>query len=268
MPGRLILCATPIGNLGDASPRLRETLAAADVIFAEDTRRARTLLTALGVDRPTRSFFAGNEEQRHPELASRLAAGETVALITDAGTPSVSDPGVSAVAVARSGDAAISVIPGPSAVTAALTWSGFPAERFVFEGFLPRKGRARVLAALAREGRTIVLFASPHRLLEDLDALAGALGSERAVCVTREITKKFEEAWWGTLAEARAEWSRREPRGEFTLVVAGADPAPMGVDQAVAEARRMMAEGSSRSEAARRAAAEGGLRKAEVYDRL
>ncbi len=267
MPGHLILCATPIGNLGDASPRLRQTLMEADVVFAEDTRRARTLLTALGVDRPTRSYFAGNETDRGDELASRLTQDQTVALISDAGTPSISDPGVSAVAVARRVDARISVIPGPSAVTAALAWSGFPAERFVFEGFLPRKGRSRALAGLAGEARTIVLFAAPHRLVDDLTDLIASLGPDRPVCVTREISKKFEEVWWGTLDAARTEWSERQPRGEFTLVVAGAPP-HADLDQGVGRARDLMAEGASRSEAARRVAAETGLRKGELYDRL
>ena len=156
MAGRLILCATPIGNLGDASPRLAETLASADLILAEDTRRSATLLRSLGVKKPLTSYFAGNESKRASLLVDLLEQGKIVALITDAGTPGIADPGVSAVAAAREAGAVVTAVPGPSAVTIAISVSGFPSERFVFEGFLPKKGAERDmrLAALAAETRT------------------------------------------------------------------------------------------------------------------
>lgn len=270
MPGRLLLCSTPIGNLDDISPRLRSALAGADIVYAEDTRRTAVLLTRLGVGTRARSFFVGNEAERAAELGGRLAAGETVALVTDAGTPGVADPGLSAVRAAREVGAEVSVIPGPSAVTAAVAVSGMPADRFVFEGFLPRKpsSRREVLASLAGERRTAVLFSSPHRVLADLADLAEALGEDRELCVCRELTKRHEEVWWGTLGEACVEWSAREPRGEFTLVLAGAPVPVADVDAAVEVAREALAAGASRSEAARRAAEETGASRREVYERL
>lgn len=270
MPGRLLLCSTPIGNLDDISPRLRSALAGADIVYAEDTRRTAVLLARLGVGTRARSFFVGNEAERAAELGGRLAAGETVALVTDAGTPGVADPGLSAVRAAREVGAEVSVIPGPSAVTAAVAVSGMPADRFVFEGFLPRKpsSRREVLASLAGERRTAVLFSSPHRVLADLADLAEALGEDRELCVCRELTKRHEEVWWGTLGEACVEWSAREPRGEFTLVLAGAPVPVADVDAAVEVAREALAAGASRSEAARRAAEETGASRREVYERL
>lgn len=268
MPGFLILCSTPIGNLGDVSPRLAEALTRADVVFAEDTRRARILLAEVGANPPVRSYFVGNEAERSAELAERLEAGATVALITDAGTPGVADPGVSAVSVARAVGAGVTVIPGPSAVTAALAVSGFPADAFVFEGFPPRRERTRFFARLAGEPRTIVLFTSPHRVRSDLADLASHLGADRPVCVTRELTKKFEEVWWGTLGEAGEMWGEREPKGEFTLVIGGARRVAGDLAEAVRSATDAMGAGMSRSEAARAAAAEFGLAKREIYDRL
>jgi 16S rRNA (cytidine1402-2'-O)-methyltransferase len=268
VPGFLILCSTPIGNLGDVSPRLVEALGRADVVFAEDTRRARILLTEVGANPPVRSYFVGNEAERSTELAERLQAGATVALITDAGTPGVADPGVSAVSVARTVGAGVTVIPGPSAVTAALAVSGFPADAFVFVGFPPRKERSRFFTRLSGERRTIVLFTSPHRVHSDLADLAAHLGGDRPVCVTRELTKKFEEIWWGTLAEAGEVWGEREPKGEFTLVIGGAPRVAGDLVEAVRRAAESITLGMSRSEAARSAAAEFGLTKREIYDRL
>lgn len=174
MPGTLILCATPIGNLGDAPPRLGEALTSASVVYAEDTRRSRVLLRHLGVDRPLRSFFVGNEATRSEELAGRLQRGETVALVTDAGTPAVADPGFTAVRAAIEVGAEVTVVPGPSAVTAALAVSGLPTDRFVFEGFLPRSGKERRsrLESLAVESRTTILFAAAGRLVDDHAILA------------------------------------------------------------------------------------------------
>ena len=270
MPGRLILCATPIGNLGDASPRLAAALAAADAVYAEDTRRSRVLLEALGVAAPLRSYFTGNEEERSAELQRRLEEGETVALVTDAGMPSISDPGYSAVQAALAAGAEVSVVPGPSAVTAALAVSGLPAERFVFEGFLPRKAadRRRRLEALAGEERTIVLFAATGRVAGDLADLAGALGGDRRVAVARELTKAFEEVWRGTLDEAAERWREIAPRGEFTLVVEGAEPGTTGLSRAVAMVEELVAGGTAPSEAIREVADMTGIPRRRLYEEV
>lgn len=270
MPGTLVICATPIGNLGDVSSRLAEALASADVIFAEDTRRTRTLTQALGIDVPMRSYFAGNERQRDDELDQLLREGKTVAIATDAGMPAVSDPGVGAVEAARAAGATVTVIPGPSAVTTALAGSGLAGDRFVFDGFLPRKGKERKqrVDGLVGEERTIVLFVPPHRLLDDLADLARALGDDRAMCVARELSKMHEEFQWTTLGSALEHWSHRGAKGEFTLVIEGADPPVHGLDEAVDLARRLMATGMSPSQAAREAASELGVRRRDVYERL
>ena len=227
MAGLLILCGTPIGNLADAPPRLAEALSGADCVFAEDTRRSGKLFKALGVTpRRLRSFFAGNENSRTAELAGRLAAGETVALVTDAGTPGISDPGLLAVRAAFGEGARVTIVPGPSAVTASLAVSGLAAGRFTFEGFLPRSGekRARRIGFLARGAETVVLFSSPHRLREDLEDLAVAGMGNRPMAVVRELTKLHEEVWTGTVSDACREWSVRAPQGEFTLVIGGCSP--------------------------------------------
>ena len=270
MPGRLYLCATPIGNLGDASPRLAETLASVDAVFAEDTRRSAKLLTALGVSAPLRSFFAGNEKQRSDELATELAADKAVALLTDAGTPAVSDPGVRAVGAARLVGAEVIVIPGPSAVTAAVAGSGMVEGPFVFHGFLERRGSSRALqlAAVAAEARPGVLFLSPHRVAVDLADLAEACGPERQVCVARELTKVHEEFWWASLHEAVERWRREAPRGEFTIVIGGAPPPPIDMEEAVEIARRLVADGVSASQAAREAAAATGAGRRAIYEAL
>jgi 16S rRNA (cytidine1402-2'-O)-methyltransferase len=269
MPGRLYICATPIGNLGDASPRLAETLATVDVVYAEDTRRSGRLLTALGVEAPLRSFFVGNERKRVPQLEDELRHGKSVAVVTDAGMPAVSDPGALAVEVARRVGAEVVVIPGPSAVTAAVAGSGMVDGRFVFEGFLARSGKERSLQLERIGGETdpSVVFLSPHRAGSDLADLAEACGADRWVCVARELTKLHEELWWGSLAEAGEKWGR-EARGEFTIVVAGRDP--VEVDPAVAFdlARRLLAEGAGPSQAAREAAAATGVPRRQIYEEL
>ncbi|MCP4308460.1 MAG: 16S rRNA (cytidine(1402)-2'-O)-methyltransferase [bacterium] len=268
MPGTLILCGTPIGNLSDASSRLQVALADADLIYAEDTRRAATLLRALGVRTPVRSYFVGNEDRRSEELATRLTAGETVALVTDAGMPSVADPGLSAVQAAVAVAAEVTVVPGPSAVTAALAVSGLPAERFVFEGFLPRKGKNRKhrIRQIATEQRTIVLFSAKSRVVGDLEELAAAMGADRRVVVTRELTKAFEEVWRGTLAEAVAHWSSEHVRGEFTLVIDGAAEELTDPDHVVAVARSAIESGESMTDAVRRTASEFGVSRRELYE--
>jgi len=269
VPGTLLICSTPIGNLGDAPPRLAEALGASDVIYAEDTRRARILLDRLGVSKPLVSYFAGNESRRESEIAGRLGAGETVAVITDAGTPGISDPGLSAVRAAVSVGAKVSGVPGPSAVTFALALAGLPAERFVFEGFLPRKGRARSerIAAVAVESRTVVLFCAPSRLADDLAVLAAVGAGHRGCVVLRELTKLHEEVWRGTVAEAAAHWGSVPARGEVTVVVGPADPGGPTVDDASSRVTALIAGGLSRSEAVRQAAAETGVSRRELYER-
>jgi 16S rRNA (cytidine1402-2'-O)-methyltransferase len=269
MPGRLVLCATPIGNLGDASERLRTTLREADRLYAEDTRRTATLLRHLGIERASRSYFAGNEAQRAGELAAHFAAGETVALVTDAGTPAISDPGISAVRAAIAAGAAVTIVPGPSAVVAALAVSGLPSERFAFEGYLPRKGKARRerLADLSVERRTTVVFAVPSRLGADLVDLASACGGDRPTVVVRELTKVHEEVWRGSLGEAVSAWSDgAEPRGEFTLVIGGASVAPDRPESLLPEVRAAMARGAAASRAVREVAERFGVSRRALYD--
>ncbi len=266
--GKLILCATPIGNLGDTSARLRDALAAADLVYAEDTRRAAKLLRALDVRTPLRSYFVGNEQDRAQELGGRLAGGETIALVTDAGMPSIADPGLSAVRTAVAVGAEVTVVPGPSAATAALAVSGFPAERFVFEGFLPRKGKERRsrLEAIAAETRTTVLFGAKARLMRDLTDLRDYLGAGRQLVVTRELTKAFEEVWRGSLGEAVDAWSEREPRGEFTFVIAGAAEEAPDMDHAVSEVNAAIDSGESMTNGVRRVATRHGVSRRELYE--
>lgn len=271
MAGTLILCATPIGNLGDATARLAAALREADVVYAEDTRRARTLFDHLGVSVDPRSYFVGNEAERAAELASHLVSGLTVALITDAGTPGVADPGLSAVRAAIEIGARVSGVPGPSAVTLALAVSGFPADRFVFEGFLPRRGaeRSERIAAIASEARTVVLFASPNRLVADLTAIAAAHARPRQLVVARELTKLHEEVWRGSLEEAVNHWAERDRiKGEVTLVL-GTTSLP-GPDPADAErrARELIEGGMSPSHAVKLVANETGVARRELYRRI
>lgn len=269
MAGTLILCAGPIGNLGDAPPRLAEALSAADVVYAEDTRRARVLLGHLGVDAPCRSYFAGNEQQRSSEIAARLEAGETVAVLTDAGTPGISDPGLTAVRAAVAAGAVVTGVPGASAVTLALAVSGMPADRFAFEGFLPRSGRDRTdrLAAIATETRTTVLFCSPRRLAADLADLAAA-GPDRPCVVCRELTKVHEEVWRGTLSAAVQHWTDVAARGEVTVVLGGAHPAAPDLDGAEQEALARIERGERPSAAVRAVASEQGVPRRELYERV
>ena len=222
--GRLVVCATPIGNLGDASPRLARALAEADVVACEDTRQTRKLLSHLGVRARLVSYYEANEPDRAARLAERIAAGERVALVSDAGMPVVSDPGHDLIGACLARGLAVEVVPGPSAVLAALVVSGLPADRFCFEGFLPRKAsaRARKLAELAGERRTMVLFEAPHRVLATLDAMIGSFGAERPCAVARELTKVHEQVLRGTLAEVRQRLADQGQRGELTLVVGGA----------------------------------------------
>jgi 16S rRNA (cytidine1402-2'-O)-methyltransferase len=241
-PGTLLVVATPIGNLADLSPRARESLSGVAVIAAEDTRHTRTLLQAAGVATPLLSLHAHNESQRVPELLARLAAGEDVALVSDAGTPLLSDPGFELVSRAAEAGFDIRTVPGPSAITAALAVAGLPVKRFAFEGFLPARASERraALASLAHESRTLVFFEAPHRIQETLADLAAELGGERQAAVARELTKAHETVYRGTLAGlcARAQGEENFARGEITIVVRGAARAAAAVDDA--QLRRVM----------------------------
>ena len=267
--GRLIVCATPIGNLGDISERLVDALSSADVIYAEDTRRASKLLSRIGTQTRLRSFFAGNEKARTADLLEDVRSGSVVVLLSDAGMPTVSDPGSEAVSAALDEGLLTTVIPGPSAVTAAIALSGFAGDRFVFEGFLPRKSgvrRAR-LAALAVEIRPIVLFASPKRLGDDLVDLRDALGPGRSVAVLKELTKIHEQVWRSSLSEAADRWAG-DQKGEFTLVLGPGAIEEPSITEAVEVALSLVSEGKSHSDAAREAAAVTGLARREIYEVL
>jgi 16S rRNA (cytidine1402-2'-O)-methyltransferase len=227
--GVLVLAGTPIGDPADASPRLREALAGADIVAAEDTRRLRRLLRDLGVELTGRvvSYYDANETTRTPELLDALRAGSRVVVVTDAGMPSVSDPGYRLVAAAHDAGLRVTAVPGPSAVLTALAVSGLPVDRFCFEGFLPRKAgeRAARLREMAAEPRTLVFFEAPHRLAVMLAALADAFGAQRPAAVCRELTKTYEEVRRGGLGEL-ATWAADGVRGEVTVVVAGAEAPP------------------------------------------
>ncbi|WP_318306559.1 16S rRNA (cytidine(1402)-2'-O)-methyltransferase [Amycolatopsis solani] len=269
LPGRLVLAATPLGDVRDASPRLAEALAEADVIAAEDTRRLRSLASALEVTPSGRvvSFYEDVETARLPKLIESLRAGETVVLVTDAGMPSVSDPGFRLVAACVAADIPVTCLPGPSAVTTALALSGLPCDRFCFEGFAPRKPgeRTRWLTSLRDEPRTAVFFESPHRLASLLADAASVLGPDRAAAVCRELTKTYEEVKRGTLASL-AEWAADGVRGEITVVLSGAPPREVSVADLVTEVQSRVASGERLKTAAAEVAEAGGVSKKELYD--
>jgi len=270
--GTLVLAGTPIGDVADAPPRLAAELAGADIVAAEDTRRLRRLAQALGVQPSGRvvSYFEGNEAARTPELAEALSGGARVLLVTDAGMPSVSDPGYRLVAAAVERGITVTAVPGPSAVLTALALSGLPVDRFCFEGFLPRKAGERLarLRETAGERRTLVYFEAPHRLAASLAAMAEVFGAGRRAAVCRELTKTYEEVRRGTLEELAA-WAEEGVRGEITVVVEGA-PAPSGREVDAAELVRRVAAreaaGERRKEAIAAVAREAGVPKREVFD--
>jgi 16S rRNA (cytidine1402-2'-O)-methyltransferase len=268
--GVLVLAATPIGDVHDASSRLASELAIADVIAAEDTRRFGRLRKDLGVEvtGSVVSYFDGNEQRRTDELIAAMRDGARVLLLTDAGTPSVSDPGYRLVSAAVAAGIRVTAVAGPSAVTTALAVSGLPVDRFCFEGFLPRGAgdRARRLAALAGEQRTMVFFESPRRLPATLTALANAFGADRPAAVCRELTKTYEEVRRGSLFEL-AEWATAGVRGEVTLVVGGADEVRRAPDDAelAAAVAEQMATGATRRTAVDAVAASSGLPRRTVY---
>jgi 16S rRNA (cytidine1402-2'-O)-methyltransferase len=270
MAGVLHIVATPIGNLGDLSDRARETLATVDVVVAEDTRRTGKLLASLGIDARMRSMFEGNEQRRTDEVIEELRGGRTVALVSDGGTPLVSDPGYRLVRACVDGGIDVRVVPGPSAAIAALVVSGLPTDRFVFEGFLPRGAgdrRAR-LAAIGNEARTVVLYESPRRLGALLADLA-AIDADRRVAVCRELTKLHEEVRRGPVAEVREAMGDAAVKGEVVVVLEGR-PAqePVDVDAAVAEARDLVADGARKREAAHLVAERTGVSANAIYRAL
>jgi 16S rRNA (cytidine1402-2'-O)-methyltransferase len=268
----LILVGAPLGNPADASTRLREVLAGADIVAAEDTRRLARLAQDLGIAVGGRvvSYFEGNEERRTPELAAALAGGATVAVVTDGGMPSVSDPGYRLVRAAIEAGVPVSAAPGPSAVTTALALSGLPSDRFCFEGFPPRKpGERRALfARLAAEPRTLIFFEATHRIGDTLADLVTAFGAERPAALCRELTKTYEEVRRGTLGDLVA-GAADGVRGEITLVVAGAPPTPAerpADAELAARVARLEAGGTARKEAIAAVARDHDLPKREVYD--
>ena len=270
----LILAATPIGQVGDASPRLAEVLTTADVVAAEDTRRLKRLVGELGIEIGGRivSYFEGNEEHRTLELVEVLKTGGTVVIVTDAGMPSVSDPGYRLVVAAIEADIRVTSVPGPSAVLTALAVSGLPVDRFCFEGFLPRKAgeRTRRLTDNLRETRTMVFFESPHRTEPSLRAMAAVWGADRPAAVCRELTKTYEEVKRGGLLEL-ADWAAAEEhgiRGEVTIVVAGAtdEQRSYSDEELKALVAEQQAEGLSRKDAIEQVAGETGMKKKDVYN--
>ena len=261
--------ATPIGNLGDLSPRAVDALAAADVVACEDTRRTGRLLEHAGVRAPRLLVVNDHTEPGQVRAVLELLdAGRRVAVVTDAGTPGISDPGERLVAAAANAGHVVEVVPGPSAAIAALVASGLPTGRFCFEGFLPRKGSGRRerLDALAVEPRTMVLYEAPHRLARTLADLAAALGPSRRVAVARELTKLHEELWRGPLDGAVAWAEAAAPRGELVLVVAGAPaPDPADDDAVVAALEAALAAGASKRDAAASVASALGVPKRRAY---
>lgn len=271
MTGVLVLAGTPIGQAGDAPPRLAAELAGADVVAAEDTRRLRRLTADLGIEIGGRvvSYFEGNESARTPSLVEALVNGERVVLVTDAGMPSVSDPGYRLVVAAVEAGIRVTAVPGPSAVLTALAVSGLPVDRFCFEGFLPRKAgeRSRRLADLGAEPRTMVFFEAPHRTEAALEAMRDVFGADRAAVVCRELTKTHEEVRRGPLGDL-VDWAADGIRGEVTIVVAGADPAaavatdPASLRAAVAGLEES---GMRRKDAIAAVAVQAGVPKRDVY---
>ncbi|WP_033288177.1 16S rRNA (cytidine(1402)-2'-O)-methyltransferase [Amycolatopsis jejuensis] len=267
-PGRLVLAATPLGDPGDASARLIDALGSADVIAAEDTRRLRTLTSALGVSPSGRvvSFYEDVETARLPKLLEALRGGETVLVVTDAGMPSVSDPGFRLVAACVAEDLPVTCLPGPSAVTTALALSGLPCDRFCFEGFAPRKPgeRAKWLRELVGERRTVVFFESPHRVASLLSDAVSVLGATRRAAVCRELTKTYEEVKRGTLADL-ASWAADGVRGEITVVLEGAPARQASVADLVPEVAERVASGERLKTVAAEVAGATGVSTKELY---
>jgi 16S rRNA (cytidine1402-2'-O)-methyltransferase len=269
--GALVLVGTPIGNLGDLTPRAVDALREADVIAAEDTRRTRALLTHAGIAARGRvsAVHAHNEQESALTVVRDVKAGKRVAYVTDAGMPGISDPGSRLVRACLDAGLAVEVVPGPSAALSALVLSGFPTERFGFEGFLPRRGRERTdrLAEVVAESRTMVLFESPRRIAATLTDLRELCGPLREVAVARELTKRFEDVWRGTLGDAVDMVAARAPRGEHVIVLGPVPEAPAASDEEVAaHVRAALAAGLSARDAAARVASDLGVPRRRAYD--
>ncbi len=271
MPGTLYLVPTPIGNLGDISKRCAETLAQVDFIAAEDTRVTLKLLNHLGLKKPLVSYYRHNTAPAGENIVARLLAGEDCALVTDAGTPAISDPGEELVALCAQRGVTVTPLPGPCALICALGASGLPTERFTYEGFWPinKKNRRAQLDSLRPEGRTMVFYEAPHKLAATLRDLAETFGAQRRVAVCRELTKLHEEILRTTLGEAADRYAAEAPRGEFVLVVEGKrlqEEDTCTLEEGVARAERYRSEGASLKDAVRRAAEECDLAKNAVYE--
>ncbi|MBQ2642604.1 MAG: 16S rRNA (cytidine(1402)-2'-O)-methyltransferase [Eubacterium sp.] len=277
MPGKLYLCATPIGNLEDITFRVVRTLKKVDIIGAEDTRNSIKLLNHFEIDTPMTSYHEFNKYDKAKELVEMMQEGKNVALITDAGTPGISDPGEELVKQCYEAGIEVTSLPGPAAVVTALTMSALPTRRFCFEGFLPKdkKERQRVLESLKNETRTIVIYEAPHRLVKTLELLEETLG-DRKVSICREMTKKFEEVKRTTLSEAREYYSENEPKGEFVLVIEGRDLQEIKEEE-IAKWEEMSIEdhvqmyidkGNDKKQAMKLAAKDRGISKREIYKEL
>lgn len=269
--GRLVLVATPIGNLDDLSPRAARALAEADVVAAEDTRRTRVLLDHIGAQVPLTSYHDHNEDAKTGPLLDRVASGDVVAVVTDAGTPGIADPGFRLVRAAVARGIAVEAVPGAAAVIQALVLSGLPMDRFAYEGFLPRKAgeRARRLEELSGDRRTLVFYVAPHRAADDLAAMAAAFGPARQAAVARELTKLHEEVRRGPLHDLAA-WAADGVRGEVTVVVAGApdEVAAATPAELAARTRELIAAGVGKRDAIQQVARVAGVPKREVYQAL
>jgi 16S rRNA (cytidine1402-2'-O)-methyltransferase len=273
LPGVLYLVATPIGNLSDLSERAEKVLREVDFIACEDTRNSLKLLTLLGISKPVISYFEHNKTAKGKEIAERLQAGQSCALVTDAGTPAISDPGEDLVRLCAELHITVTSVPGCCAAITALILSGLPTGKFVFEGFLPsdKKGRQSRLAELSREERTLILYEAPHRLCESLADMEATLGKDRSIALCRELTKRNEEIMRTTLADAVAYYRSNEPRGEYVLILAGAKPksemffANMSIPEHVAFYE---SNGLSRMDAMKAAARDRGVGKSEIYKEM
>ncbi len=270
MAGILYLVPTPIGNLGDVSPRAAQTLGEVDFIAAEDTRVTLKLLNHLGLKKPLISYYRHNTDEAGQKVLERLLAGETCALVTDAGTPAVSDPGEDLVALCAQNGVTVSALPGPCALTVALSVSGLPTARFTFEGFRPmnKKNRRAQLDSLAGETRTMIFYEAPHKLAATLADLEAAFGPDRRVSLCRELTKLHEEVWRTTLSQAAALYRDKEPRGEFVLVLEGAAPqaeAGATLKDGLERVKTLRSEGKSLKDAVKQAAKDLSLSRNELY---
>lgn len=268
-PGTLYLVGTPIGNLEDITLRALRVLKSADLIAAEDTRHTGKLLHHFHIPTPQISYHDHNTQQRIPQLIEKLRQGAAIALVTDAGMPGISDPGYELVCACVADHLPVVPIPGPTAVITAIAAAGLPSDRFVFEGFLPVKGKVRKerLSALKTEPRTVVLYESPHRLVKTLTELGEVLSLDRAIALARELTKRYEEFWRGTIGEALAHYETTVPKGEFTVAIAPSPPHRLTLSKTeiTIELQHLIAQGLSRSEASRQLSQRTPLSKRDIY---